>query len=30
MLSSPQRDITAEFAASRLRDLSDTHHLSKL
>ncbi len=30
MLASPQRDITAESAASRLRELSDTHYLSKL
>lgn len=26
MLANPQRDITAEFSASRLRDLSDTHY----
>jgi UDPglucose--hexose-1-phosphate uridylyltransferase len=29
MLASPQRDITAEFAASRLCELSETHYLSK-
>ena len=29
MLASPQRDITAEYAASRLRELSETHYLSK-
>ena len=28
MLASPQRDITAESAASRLRELSETHYLS--
>ncbi|MGE5428917.1 MAG: hypothetical protein ACM3O8_13570 [Methylococcaceae bacterium] len=26
MLASPQRDITAEQAAQRLRDLSDIHY----
>lgn len=29
MLASPQRDITAEAAASRLRELSEAHYLSK-
>jgi UDPglucose--hexose-1-phosphate uridylyltransferase len=29
MLASPQRDITAESAATRLRELSETHYLSK-
>jgi UDPglucose--hexose-1-phosphate uridylyltransferase len=28
MLASPQRDITAESAAARLRELSETHYLS--
>jgi UDPglucose--hexose-1-phosphate uridylyltransferase len=29
MLASPQRDVTAEFAASRLSELSETHYLLK-
>ena len=29
MLASPQRDITAEAAAARLRELSEAHYLSK-
>jgi galactose-1-phosphate uridylyltransferase len=29
MLASPQRDITAESAASRLRELSEIHYLLK-
>jgi UDPglucose--hexose-1-phosphate uridylyltransferase len=29
MLGSPQRDITAESAAARLRELSETHYLTK-
>ncbi|NQU85390.1 MAG: hypothetical protein HQ541_06480, partial [Mariniphaga sp.] len=30
MLATPQRDITAEQAAKRLRDLSDVHYKKKL
>jgi UDPglucose--hexose-1-phosphate uridylyltransferase len=29
MLANPQRDITAESAAERLRELSDKHYLNK-
>jgi UDPglucose--hexose-1-phosphate uridylyltransferase len=29
MLATPQRDITAESAAARLRELSETHYLMR-
>ena len=29
LLASPQRDITAETAASRLRELTETHYLDR-
>jgi UDPglucose--hexose-1-phosphate uridylyltransferase len=30
MLANPQRDITPEFSAARLRDLSETHYKQTL